>query len=454
MYSYLILLIFCAALPAFAQAPSTAAQEESTSTEITATKQKDVEHWTDKVKFRFQHRLRFETRDNADLISDLDDRSTFLGQRLRLEVEVKPIDHVRLFFQPQHVGAWGQFDGATTGGGAITPSQTSGGTTDRAITLHQGYIETDYLAPFLFRIGRQELTYGDGVILGNADFSNVGRSFDTALIHYTWREHFVDAFFSQLAEDDANRAVLDGQSYIGGVYSSFQFFKKALTADVYALWFNDERIEGQTEFSFITFGHRHSTKTKYADFRFEGGLQKGTSLEEKMQAHMYDAELTFKSSWPIETRLSGEYLVATGDTPFEGKFTRWHPLFQNPHPYLGYLDLIGRQNIRALKGQIAFHPSRLWNFAFAYHHFKRDKIEDSLYSINPESLFLNQLDPIFLITSSKHVGDELDFNFNVVISKHLELQAQGGIFFPGTYTKEAIGDGSTFYAHLQSNLTF
>lgn len=411
--------------------------------------------WRDYVAFSFQYRLRGEGRDNQDLDPNEGDLSSFILQRIRLGIDLRPIDHWRVFLQPQHSGAWGQLDGVPNGGSGVAGGvPTSGGTQDRAIMLHQGYVETDRWRPFVVRIGRQELNYGDGVVIGNLDFSNVARSFDAALLHYGHDRAFVDAFFSQTAENDANRAVVDGQAIFAGVYAGSKFLRDALQADVYALWLLDQRLEDFNDFNIATLGHRNRFNFAGFDTRFEGGMQIGKSLEEDTRAYMYDFEAGYTLPLPGEIRLGGEYLYASGDTPFEGKFSRWHPLFPSPHPYLGYLDLFGRQNIRAIKGQIGFAPNPRWDAHAAYHRFRRANGADVAYTINAESPIANQLDPVLLLENSKDLGQEVDLTLNYRPLPYLDLQLQGGVFFPGDYVKESIGDAIASYAHLQATLKF
>jgi hypothetical protein len=91
------------------------------------------------------------------------------------------------------------------------------------LDLHQAFVQIGNPEhfPFVAKIGRQELIYGDERLIGQSDWTNVRRTFDAAKLRYEVKGFWVDAFVSRpvvVWNDHFNES--DSQDWFSGIYAS------------------------------------------------------------------------------------------------------------------------------------------------------------------------------------------------------------------------------------------
>ena len=395
-------------------------------------------------------RVRLEALDNRDLNSATNDRREFIGTRIRLNVKINPADELEAFFQPQFTGVWGQVNSTSNGSGAVAGGAlTSGALRDRELNLHQGYVVWKFAENTSLKLGRQEMMYGEHVIIGNVGYSNIGRSFDAGLLRFSLGDHTVDTFYSRLAENDFNSPGLAGNDDFAGVYASLRSVSFFDELDFYGLWLRRARNPGPNAFHFGTFGSRFIYKKGGWDGRFEGALQVGKMAGADMLAYMvlYEEGYTFNVLKGL--RIAGEYNLASGDDATTGKFTRFHSMFPTAHKFFGYLDLFGRQNIQSGVFHAKLKINDKWSAAADVHSFWRVQTSDALYGLGAEALIAGL--SAVPTNTKKHAGEEVDLTLNFKASKHVAFQAVGSIFLPGAYMKREIGDDIAYFSYLQAH---
>ena len=477
--STFLVLVFTTASPQtieggdpIAQAPTTdsAVAEQPEPTPVVATPTPTpspvtpLPKWYDKIKAQGQFRFRAEARDdvnrdNLEVDAIQNKLAGFLLYRIRLLVDFQPTDEFSVVVQPQFSSSFGQVDGILNGSGSATGGNiTSGGTIDKAITMHQAYLQWKWNESFSLRAGRQELVYGDSMLIGNLDFNNVARSFDAFRFRYEREKHKLDFFYSRIAEDDVNRPSVNGDIDFAGLYWATEGDGFLQNFDAYALWLKDDRIvrvdafETLLNFHFVTLGSRLKMAKFGFDFRGEGGIQVGEKEQQTMLAYMYDAEFGYTVPFKHPFRLAVGYNYASGDDPDTETFTRWHQLFPSPHPYLGYLDFFGRQNIKSAVVRTAVNISDKWTAGVDAHVFWRANTKDFVYSINTEVVADGQF---FILTSEdKNLAQEIDANLKYTATKNIDVWAQGGVLFPKGFIQEEIGDYRSYYAFVQTTFRF
>src|SRR3974377_371699 len=129
-------------------------------------------------------RGRLETNTGINFVPGLDD--TYYLSRLRLNVSIKAKEWLGFFFQVQDSRAPGY------------SRQPVPGNVEDPLDFHQGYIELGRTARtrWAFRVGRQEMVFGNGRLIGNSNWGNVGRIFDAARLTYKKDGMQVDWFTS------------------------------------------------------------------------------------------------------------------------------------------------------------------------------------------------------------------------------------------------------------------
>ena len=71
---------------------------------------------------------------------------------------------------------------------------------------------------------------------------------------------------------------------------------------------------------------------------------------------------------------------ASGDDEPGGDVGTFNQLFTLDHAYLGFADVVGRQNVVALKAGIELRPVRRLTFGVAGHRFRLDTDQDAWYN--------------------------------------------------------------------------
>ncbi|MSU78966.1 MAG: hypothetical protein EXS16_12835 [Gemmataceae bacterium] len=119
------------------------------------------------------------------------------------------------------------------------------------------------------------------------------------------------------------------------------------------------------------------------------------------------------------------------------------------HYYMGFLDLVGRQNIRDFNMHLYLHPAKWIAFNAQYHFFSLDKAADALYGVagNPNALRSSPN-----AAAGGVVGQEIDIliNFHLTTQSDIILgysRMQAGEFIRNTAPNaNAARDSELFYA--------
>ena len=183
---------------------------------------------------------------------DWDSRSPdyrVIEQRTTLNVRADFTQDVSAFIEFDSFDAWGEDFRSNY----LTGIDARADTRDD-VELYQGYIEADNVfgAPVRVRVGRQELVFGGGWLIGNnsalPEFT--GLSFDAVRATYTDDLFSVDAFWAKLVEINALEE--DGDTDLYGVYAGYHGIEN-VTLDAFWFWLRD--AEGLSDTASGFFGH-------------------------------------------------------------------------------------------------------------------------------------------------------------------------------------------------------
>lgn len=437
-----LFVLFMFANAAFAQSISRSIIEPT----IQPTEAIKQETSTPKWKAEAEARFRFEARENTDFTNTKDDRSFFIGSRTRASISYQPSAEWKIFLQPQFSDVWGQLSSQILGNGTLSPGLlTSASTSDPYLSIHHAYVNWNIENSHAFlSIARQELNYGDHIILGNLGFSNVARSFDSGLIRWNPEQYTLDFIYAKIAESDVKASGLLGDTGLAGVYAALGNLISIPDFDLYVFWLRDNRSGTPVTFNFGTFG----TRIKVASSIIDARLEAGDANDHAMVAYMFNAETGGNAN---KVRLAIEYIRASGDDPSTCKFTRYHQLFPTAHRWLGDMDFFGRQNIQSAVLHTQYKHSAALSLSADVHSFWRSNSHDLLCSVVTETPLSGQPSPI--TSQNKHAGEELDLVAQYRMNEHLTLEAMGGVLLSGTYLK-LTGGAISYFNYLQSTSTF
>jgi hypothetical protein len=142
--------------------------------------------------------------------------------------------------------------------------------------------------------------------------------------------------------------------------------------------------------------------------------------------------------WLYYDFASGDQNPGSGDS-----FNTFNQLYPFGHYYLGWLDLVGRQNIHDLNAHLYLWPTKWIMVWLQYHHFELASSRDALYNAGGNATRRDASGK-----AGHHVGDEFDLVFNFHLGYHSDILVGYSHMFPGRFLRET-GDPTPpglFYA--------
>lgn len=409
------------------------------------------------VSFSGEVRGRYEYRDHFDFISPIFQNYKTLRSRLGTMIDVG--NDTKGFIQFQDFRFAGDFFPASGGD---------------EVDLHQAYFEVTRFkdTSFGFRLGRQELAFGDERIIGADDWSFFGNTFDAASFWWSAEKFRIDAFWAQLVPawgapvgGGVGGVVpdIDPNMTLTGANASIKYLKDNMW-DIYAFSLYD----GDESFGEIpatpadntwlwTLGTR--SKGEYGDFSYnaEFAFQFGKGLDDTSPwsiihnapgpgaaggaddvsafAAAAGAAYTFPVDVAPQVRVGFAY--ATGDDTLDGDYNAFTPLFPSEHDYYGTMDYFTLSNLVNLRLGFGVTPHSSFNLGVDFHFFWLAKERGAWYQPYPGFFSGGFISQGFAAgapgPTSSSAGNELDFAAKYTYSSNVSFKLGFSHFFAGSY---------------------
>ncbi|HWB13385.1 MAG TPA: alginate export family protein [Pirellulales bacterium] len=309
------------------------------------------------------------------------------------------------------------------------------------------------------RVGRQELAYGNERLVSPAEWNNVLRTFDGAKLYWRGKNWDIDGFWTRpvafgiLTEPPRQPDHLDMTQNLYGLYSTYKppaepsevaeeaerpqrRMNVKQTFDFYYLGLN---VYGApispaypVDANFQTMGTRWQGRRENLLWEFEGAYQFGTYGSQLQSAGMTVTGLGYEfAERRRKPRVWLYYDWASGDAnPSNGRHGTFNQLFPWAHRYLGWMDLVGRENIRDLNLQFTLSPWEKTNFTLWYHVFHLAQSRDALYNAFGTPIRISPTG-----AAGAYVGQELDLLFQIVVNPRVDVLFGYSYFFGGSFIK-------------------
>lgn len=316
-----------------------------------------------------------------------------------------------------------------------------------------------------FRYGwHEELLFGNQRLVSPLDWANVRRTFDLIphLLHRgkTWN---ADIFWSRpnrVLARQLNQPIYQQQffgsyiTYKGAPNRLYDLYYLALLASPENVTpFNGEVGEYQVQ----TVGFRYQGSQNDWLWEGEAAYQFGGStsftLGEMISRSAGMATTGFGRRFPdlpFKPELWFYYDYASGNRgPEAGTLSRFNQLFPLGHKYLGYMDVVARQNILSPNLNLKFFLGKRAQLLFWYYNFQLASARDGLFTASGA---LERIDPTG--RAGRDVGNELDIVLTVFQNPNTEWQfglarLWAGSFIQQTATTPAqAGDSNLFYTQF------
>lgn len=366
--------------------------------------------------------------------------------------------------------AWSGYDGPER-----TPDLHNYNNDDN-LGVTQAYVQVNKLweSPFGLKVGRQFLQYGAEKLVGNDDWNNYGQSFDALKLMFRHEYFDGDLFYSQFMPyypiDDIYPNVTffgfhgtvkfheehNWAAYLFGYRDGNQFFDPNEdfaardTTSKTLLWTLGSRTEGM-----FPFGLGYS-----GEFAFQFGNWYGFDAS----AFMFELDAWYKfKELASKPYFGAGFTFASGDDSADGDKNTFVRLFPSPHHQLGYMDLVGMQNIMSLDLKAGVTPVQQLSLHAAFSFFWLNKEEDAWYGAYggmfdvPGGGNTPGRDTTW---TSKTLGNELDLSFKYKYNGGLYFKGGWSHFFAGSATEGLeFGAGSVDvedvnWIYLQTGLNF
>ena len=354
----------------------------------------------------------------------------FVLSRLRLDLTITPTTWFEAFVQAQDSEPLG-----------IAPGHITASVKD-VFDLRQAYVQfqNGEKGWFSFRVGRQELRYGQERLVGVSDWTNAPRVFDGfRLVVGTNRNH-VDLFSASVVVN--NPVAFDnhaGGMNFHGAYGSFSSLVPKARVEPYVFWkaLPLVRSEGGTagNENLWTYGFHWTGKLPLNfDYTIEAAKQSGNYSSDAIAA--WAGYANFGYSIPnlrFHPRFLAQYDYASGDGRLkDGKAGTFDQLYPSNHGVFGLVDLFGWRNIVQARAGVEVKPAKHLSVTADFRGLFLATGRDSLY---------NSAGSVLVKTPStgalhRDVGVEPDVFAKYDLRENFTVGAGYGYLFAGRFLTE------------------
>lgn len=459
--------------------------------------------WSKLFKIEGQIRTRYEYASPFSYTSlgvNQSDDAVFL--RTRLGVNFTPHRKISARIQLQDSRIWGE-EGASTGTNPVGSVTTSLDNVD----LHQAYVDLNHLfeetlgeGALMFRLGRQELSYGDQRLVSPLDWSNVARAWDAARLVYDppgapgglrvdlFASIIRDTVSSNTGGGPVGVTDLDQKQGFHGLYATFEDLRPVQSlsfatkdgapipvfgkhqADFYTFYrdladgvFTSEDASAG-DVDEVTLGFRGAGEAfrlpsgAGLDYSGEFAYQLGSFAGDEINAFGYAVTagytLADRSLGETRVRLGAEYDYGSGDDdPNDGDHETFDPLFPFGHNYQGIQDVFSWKNGQDLSANLKVIPprdTRILEIEAQFHLFWLSEKEDGWFNAG-----LAQIRRDATGSSGNFVGSEIDVLFKyALVPSYAVLWAGYARFLPGDYVRATGKEPDRDFVFAQLNVSF
>ena len=390
----------------------------------------------------FEFRLRDESRtgNNFGLAKDLDNPLL----RTRIGAQLDATDWFR-------ISATGQ-DARAPEYGGVAPT-----TARDSMDLHEAFLEffarrkTGFGAVF----GREVIALGEGRgrLIGDSQWSNTSRSYDTARLYYRLPSARLEVLMVSVVKIRADKFnVPDLGDRVWGTYDTFTRIIPKGTVDFYVLRHDQNRPGGFTgvgRLGIDTLGGRAEGplpgKLKYS---METAIQNGKTglIQHRGYAWFSGISRPVRLTLPLD--LEVEYKYASGSQNAAARDTTFDQLYASNHDRFGRTDLFGWRNIHNLRSLDTLHVTKTVALSGMYNNWWLASPTDALYNSSGGSIVRSAKG-----TAGTHVGQEADV-FGTYQASGWTFGAGMAHVFAGGFLRATTPGVNTNYLFVFQSYTF
>ena len=365
-----------------------------------------------KLNVKFDLRVRVEAWNNKDFNSETGDGYTYTRMKHQMFLDYK-LEDVPLFAEVRFI--------------------RTGRNPFYSVELQQCY--ADIGKDTRFRVGRQEMSFGDGRVITNCPWGDTGLPFDGLRVTSKKKKFTFDILALRHWQYHTNTL---GDEYLYGIYGNWHDANKEkdISNDIDAYILSKDLNPGETNKLFnrdAVYGLRYAGKNRGFFYGVEGMHEFGEFGSQSRDANaffIYGGHQWKKMAWKPSINFNYDY--CSGDpNPGDGVIKTYQQLYFRNHRYLGNVDYVGPSNVKDLGFHLNVYPIKFLSFNAQYHFFRLAERKDAFYQ-SPGVPIL--IDPTG--RWSDDIGKEMDLEIRYN-TKHFDLRAGYGEFYPGQMFNDA-----------------
>lgn len=371
-----------------------------------------------------EERVRVETLDGVGFLPA---ENTYLLQRLRLNLDITPLTWLKFSFQAEDSRVF--FTN-------VSPAPSS---QRDPMDLRLGYVQigNPEAGPVSLQAGRQSFNFGEGRLVSDPNWSNVGRSFDGAVLTLRYHNIRVDTFggASDKIYEDGLDTPTPGEHFYGA-YGSIAKWIPGATIEPYVFWKLEHNVKGELvksgDLNEKTVGVRWVGKLPFGfDYATEMAIQRGLQVTDTISA--------WAGHWVLGHTLAdtrhlprffAELNRASGDqNAHDGVHGAFDPLFAASHDRYGTTDMFCWTNIIHVRGGFQYRLRENLTVSTAYNSFWLANAHDGIYSSGKLWIASNGKD-------GTHIGQEPDVQAQWKVLQQTVVDLTFGHIFPGQFLQD------------------
>jgi len=379
------------------------------------------------------------SRNSADS-SDL--KQTFLMTQTRVRVDADLTDNVMATVRLINERIWnGQNDHGVSG--LNTDTNTN------SIDLDLAYVTLkEFLySPLTLTIGRQEIKFGNSLIIGNAKVRASGSSIPTDL---TERKAFdairatlnydplvVDLVYAQVKQDNSvDRNTIS----LTGINATYAVNNKLNLSGYYWLKRDNNQPAGAGVTSrtdqLSTIGGLVSLTpvedlNVSAEAAYQFGKNRATANQEKHDAWAFQGMANYTmSKLKMTPKIGGSITYLSGTKAADDRNDGWDPMFYDQKLNNIVYTLIPFSNLIAYNLQASVKPKEDVTVSLVYGYYDQAKKSSNSFTV-PNTYDNGATYYSGSYTGKKHIGSALDANVTYDYTEDVQFGLTGGYFLPG-----------------------
>ena len=325
---------------------------------------------------------------------------------------------------------------------------------ENQLSLHQAFAELK-LTNWNFRLGFQEMYFGNHRVITVREGPNTRQSFDGLTIKRKFKNGSLDFF--AVSKVISKQYVFDDESMhdgLMGIYGTQNFSNKKIGLDYYVMNFQsrDRMYNYQSGFENRgTCGIRLFSNHKTVNFEFEGAYQSGKFNDLDIEAYSVLGDVNVTVIPSKKGIIGFAANIASGDKDSTDKKLNTYNLLY-AKPAYGLAAPIGATNMASFYPYIKINPVQKLNVLAQVFFLARNSNQDGTYS---PGMVQNRPRPNSLFGSDKKtLGQYYVLETNYQQNKNLSFALDASYFEAGSYPKTTGTGDDILYLSFKSTFKF